>query len=354
MKLSILSVFIVCITSIFTYKVFRDFQERWKDTETFHETIMKSPLLVRHLLIPPKQLGIDKWYPGDSAIYQLKTNTENKEISFSVAAEDVGGSERHWLRIDGVSEFNTAAIAIWSLLNEGTLHPGSETDGFFSQDGTFVFPFFSATFPRYQIVLENMGGKIVETLAGQFRCQHYFARIRVPNGKFVPLLELWADPSVRPLGVVRARWRDETLELIDVKLPFPVEVPNILSKTSFNHQKIREQGCAQCHHEEIGGKDLRFLSKYSLGGTALNLAQCLFHYYQSGLVNHEEPIHLQIPLESWQFASKEPVRFTWTKGSVWVEPDHRRQLMISLDKIVQQGDITAQPRAGALILNLKK
>lgn len=317
----------------------------------FQEAIINPPLIVKHLLIPPEQLGVDRWHPGDYAAYELKTNTESGRVSFYIAAQDSGGSQRHWLRTDGLSQFNGTKIELWRLLNENSLRLGSEKDAFFFAGGVFLFPLFPAKFLPYRVLLEDIGDEIVETSIGKFKCQHYFARVRSPSGNLEPLLELWANPSVRPLGIVRARWRNETLDLVEVKTPLPVEIPQALSAT-FDQKRIRDQGCTPCHREEIGGKDLKFLSKYLLSGVELNLTQCLFHYRQTKLVKMSEPIRLQLILKS--SASRELVQFTWGKGKFWIKPDWGGRLVFSLDEIAHQGNIRVQPRTGVLVLNLRE
>jgi len=308
---------------------------------------------VKHLLIPPKQLGIEKWHPGDYAVYKLKTNTENRSISFSVVTQAYEGSGRHWLRTEGLLQFNAVNIAVWTLQNESSLRPGSETDGFCDPGGHFLFPFFSPTFPRYPIHLEYRGDESVQTPIGTLKCQNYFVYIRSPNGKLVPLLELWSNLSVRPLGIVQARWRDETLNLVNVKPYHPIEIPVVLSETS-NLKKIREQGCAQCHHQGIGGENLKIVAMDSIIATTFNLTQCLFHYYQSGLVNREEPLQFQLISNTRRVAGEEVVQFTWTKGSFWIETNQRGQLTLTLDAFASQGDLRVIPQTGFLVLTLRE
>ena len=353
MKIGILTLVIACIAAFITYKVFRDFQSRWKEAETFQSAFLNVPLSVRHLLIFPKQLGVEKWQPGDYATYQLKTNIEKKQISFSVAAPSSDSNEQYWLRTDGLLQFNEMNMAVWKLQNEHSLHPGSEIDAFCDIDGTFLLPFFSTMFPEYPIHLENKDDELVHTPIGKLKCQHYFVHIRSPNGKWTPLLELWSHPSVRPLGIVRARWRDEMLDLVDVKLHHSIELPDALSNAS-NSQKIREQSCTQCHHQGIGGKDLKIVSMNSITGTTLNLTQCLFHYHQTGLVNHDDLLQLLLISDERRLARGEGVRFTWTKGSFWIEANQRGELTFTLDALAYQGNLRAIPQAGFLVLKLRK
>ena len=353
MRLRIITLIIIFMTTIFTVKAFLDFQKRWKATERFQKSIINTPIFLKHLLIPPKQLGVDMWHPGDYAAYQFKTNEESDQFSFYVASRGGTDDSRHWLRTQGLTRFNDRKIELWRLLSETSLLPGDETDGFFFTGDSFLIPVHSVAFPSYSVILEDMGTEIVKTLVGDFECQHYFAGIRSPIGKFIPILEVWANPSVRPLGIVKLRWRDETLDLVDLKAPLSVETPIVNSKI-LNPHVIRDQGCAGCHEKEIGGKDLKFPSRYRLSAKELNLTKCLFHYHQDGLVKTSDLVRLQTILRLGQFNPKEFVQFTWRKGSFWVKTDPVGKLAISLDSLVIHENLRVLPQRGALILNLEK
>lgn len=353
MKFGILSILVACLTGIFTVIVFLNFLEQWKASETLQEILIKTPLFIKHLLISPKQLGIEKWHHGDSAAYQLRTNTKSQRISFYVATQESEENKHHWLRTDGLAQFNATFIELWRLLSETSIRPGTETDSFFYIDDTFLFPFYLSKFPPTPVLLQDLGTEIVKTPVGEFKCQHYFANIRLQGGKLKPLLELWTNSTVPPLGIVRARWRDETLDLVDVKSSLDIERPQALLSTSKQH-RIREQGCTQCHQKGIGGRNLKFPAKYLLSGSNLNLTECLFHYYQTGLIQRRDPIHLQTLKKPGRIASREPVLFTWTKGSFWIKTNHRGQLTFSLDVIASQGNLRAIPQTGLVVLNLQK
>ena len=155
MKIGVLSFAIACMTALITYKVFRDFQNRWKEAETFQNAVLKAPLSVKHLLIPPEQLGIGKWHPGDYTAYQLKTNTENKQVSFFIAAQASGGSEQHWLRTDGLLQFNATNIAVWTLQTNVHFIPVRKQMGFVIQGTLFFFPSFLQHFHNILFILRT-------------------------------------------------------------------------------------------------------------------------------------------------------------------------------------------------------
>ena len=140
MRLRIITLIIIFVTTIFTVKVFLDFQKRWKATERFQQSIINAPIFLKHLLIPPKQLGVDTWHLGDYAAYEFKTNEEIDQFSFYVASRGGTDDSRHWLRTQGLTRFNDTKIELWRLLNETSLLPGDETDGFFFHRRFFSIP----------------------------------------------------------------------------------------------------------------------------------------------------------------------------------------------------------------------
>ena len=353
MKVRLLTVIAVLITAIFMVNIFIIFQKRWNETEIFQNVIINAPLFMKHLLISPKQLGIDKWHLGDAATYQLKTNTESKKISFSVAARESGGGTRHWLRTDGLTHFNAVGVELWRLLSETSLLPGAEAEGFFYAGKSFLFPLYPIMFLPAPILLQDLGSETVQTPIGKIECQHYFVQVHAPSGHLEPLMELWANSSVRPLGIVKARWRDETLELVNVKDPLPIEIPDVFWEV-FNQNSVQDQGCARCHHEDIGGKDLQILSKYLLSSTELNLTDFLFHYYETGLIRTSDPVHIQMISKPGQIASRAPVQITWAKGNFWVKSNQNGQLAFLLDSLVSQEKLRLIPRKGGIVLNLQK
>lgn len=232
MRKSLLPLIAFCIIGLLTFGIFLDFKKKWKVVSTFHTIVSNAPLQKRCLFISPAQLGIQTWDLGDFAEYQLKTNTVSKQISFHVAAnKKTHSSDKFWLKIEGLARFNEMDVDFWYLLSVNSLLPESDSD-------TVIFPRSAVPFFRqqhrytpYPVLLTRAGEVNVETSSGTFKCQHYFAYLLAPDGSRKPLLELWANSSVRPLGIVRARWRDEVLELVRRQNQPSYEISEILSKT---------------------------------------------------------------------------------------------------------------------------
>ena len=353
MKSYILYGTVVCITCIFTLLIFLDFREQWKAAQTFRQAIHNVPLRIRHLFINPEQVQVENWQVGDSAVYHLKTNKESRQISFHVAAQDSRGGNRFWLRTNGLIRFNEMDVELWRLLDEATLRLGSELRGFsfFINAIPFPFPPFK-TLPN-RVILEKLGDEVIETHVGNLISDHYFVFVRSPDGKLEPLLELWANPSVSPIGLVRARWRDASVDLVEVKRKTMQKIPPILLE-AFDRDTPLEGSCTRCHTRGVGGKDLKLEFIDRLNGASLNLTTALFHHRQAKIIKQDDLMHFQFTEESRSARKQAWARFSWNRGSFWVKPDAGGWIRMSMDTIAHQGNITVQPNTGHLDLNIQR
>ena len=226
MKVRVLYGSIVCITSILTILIFLDFRKQWKTAEDFR--VEKVPLSVRPLFIAPEQINIKDWQVGEHSVYHLQTNRESKEISFSLAAQDDKEDNRFWLRTNGLLKFNKIEIEFWRLLDNTNLRPGSEQRSFYFSRNAIPLPLPPLKFPSTPVVIEKLGVEVMVTPIGTLECEHFFAYIRSSDGQLDPLLEMWTHPDARPLGIVRARWQDASLDLVEVTAKSVQEIPQVL------------------------------------------------------------------------------------------------------------------------------
>ena len=353
MKARILYGGIVCITFIFTLLVFRDFQRQRRTSDVFQQVIYSAPLNMRYLLIAPEQVKVENWQVGDSSVYRLKTNAESRQISFHVAARDAKRENQFWLKMDGFLQFNDVEIEFWRLLDKTNLRPGSETRGFFFSHNGIPFPTPPVKFLSNPVALEKLGDEVVETPIGALKCEHVLAYIHSPDGELLPLLELWTNPAIRPLGLVRARWRDAFLDLVAANTNNVSEIPWILL-SEFDRDTPLDGSCSRCHADGIGETDLKLESIDWLSGTKLNLTTGLFHSRQAKIVEPGDLITIQLTEASQRARKQALVRFSWEKGSFWIKPNERSQLRLSLDAIAHQSNIILESSIGRLDLDLRK
>lgn len=345
MKIRVLYSSVVCITCIFTVFVFLDFRKQWKTAQTFRQATHNVPLSIRHLFIAPKQMKVENWQVGESSVYHLKTNKESKQISFHVAAQD---NNRFWLRTDGLVQFHEVDIEIWRLLDKTNLRPGNELRGFYFLRNAIPFPFPPLKLPPYPVILEKLGDEAMVTPIGTLITEHYFAYVRSPDGELEPLLELWTNPTVHPLGLVRARWRDASLDLLRADTNAITEISSVLL-SEFDRDTPMDGSCTRCHTEGVGGKDLKLEFMNWFNGEALNLTTALFHHRQAKIIKQDNLMYIQLTEKSRRALT----RFSGEKGSFWVKPDARGWVRISMDTIAHQGNITVQPNTGHLVLEIQ-
>ena len=351
MKAYVLYGSVICITCLFTVLIFLNFRKQWKTADTFQKAIHNAPLSMRHLLIAPERLKVEDWQIGESAVYYLKTNGGSRQISFQVAARDAIGGKQFWLKTDGFVQFNDVEFEFWRLLDETNLRPGSEKRGFFFWHGAVPTPIPRLQIPTNPIVLEKLGDEFLVTPIGPLKCVHYFAYIRSPDGKLEPLLELWANPTARPLGLVRARWKDASLDLVQVDTRVVPKIPQVLL-AEFGRNTPQDGTCVRCHAENIGDKDSKLEFPLRVSGQRLNVTQTLFHYRQAEMVKPGDLIKIKLTKDKGRAWKEAAVRFSWKKGSFWVKPDRTIGIMFSLDAIAHSGNITIQPRNNRFVLYL--
>ena len=220
-------------------------------------------------------------------------------------------------------------------------------------DNGIPIPIPPVKFTPNPVVLEKIRDQVVETPIGPLKCEHVLAHIRSPDGKLDPLLELWTNPAIRPLGLVRARWQDAFLDLVEVNRKNTPKIPSILL-SEIDRNTPLNGSCTRCHAEGIGGKDLKLESINWLSGAKLNLTHALFHYQKAKILEPTNQIPIQLTEQSGQVKKQAQVRFSWDKGSFWVIPDERNQVRLSLDAIAHQGNIIVEAHIGRLGLDLSK
>ena len=214
-------------------------------------------------LIAPAQLGVEHWQIGDYAEYKYRkrlpqsvlpakeTDTDSnfsvKTLGFHIIDElKASDFHRYWLRITGMLFFREVPGDIYQLGRPIDIQMTSENRRYEYLQNYFPIKVRSYDQDAIPLVkLVELGQAEIETEAGRFDCIHY----RVELGEDFPAQELWANSKVRPLGIVRIRSGDETLELTsfgkekEVKIPKLIQ-PVIQGISTLNH------GCTSCHGQD--------------------------------------------------------------------------------------------------------
>ena len=355
MKNRLLTPTVICLTTFLMFWVFLGFWNKEKEATAFQSIAANQSLSFRHLFIPPEQLGIDTWKIGGYSKYRLRTNIYSKDISFHVAAAVDDVSPRKWLRTSGIRNINGTDVEVWRPLNTTAIHPGSSKEQVLFANGMLPFYTQQKVAVPYPVHLEYVGEVDVKTVIGTFKCQHYFALLVSPTGHYEPLLELWANASVPPLGIVRARWRDEVLELVETQVEYPFEVPEMLAemmswqdtKNAGTHIRHSKSECSNCHD----GTHLKQETLLAVRGEKLDVTESLYHYRRSDLFRPDNLLGLRLRPQHRKHPVSDEIRFTWGKGSFKVKSGILGQIVVSLDESAYEGNIHVAADKGTLILN---
>jgi len=210
-------------------------------------------------LLCPAKLGLS-WAVGDFAAYRHVrrdfTSQGKGSVTNDVRLHLIGtlterGGDRFWLKETGFEEDRLIPKDIFRLVTLTNIQISSE-NRYYSQVHNYIPVNDTAyrTAPLRQVALKTIGNEMITTEAGRFDCVHY----RV-EGKGSFQLDVWMNPTIKPLGVARARSREESLELLSFGNDRSIENPKLLIPILDGRSRL-ESGCTSCHgykdcHEAI-------------------------------------------------------------------------------------------------------
>ena len=173
-------------------------------------------------LITPAELGVDGWQVGDYAEYQysqyLSQVPSFETMVFRIIGElKNADSLQHWLRITGTVFEGKVPDELYQLVSPHDMWMTSA-----NRRHKPPQKHVSSESEHFAVKLVKLGQDKIETQAGHFECMHY----RVELGPDLPAPEIWADPKVRPLGIVRLQSKYEVLELTSFGQGRKNTVPN--------------------------------------------------------------------------------------------------------------------------------
>lgn len=215
-------------------------------------------------LIAPAQLGVAQWQIGDYAVYHYrlkrvtsasvlkqsfaseatKARLASRDVKFHIIGElSTSGQRRYWMRKTGFAFFRAIPKDIYRLVSLDDLRITPETPRFH-----FVRNYVPSRFNAYQqtstprATLVKLAEVALETPAGRFECIQY--RVEV-GGKSTPI-DIWANPNILPLGLVRVSTPNEVLELAAYGRDMDFNIPELIHPVIEGISTL-EQGCTSCH-----------------------------------------------------------------------------------------------------------
>lgn len=204
--------------------------------------------------IAPVRLGVKTWEIGDYAHYRHRYRSSrtddrfDREVSFHImAALEKSGYHGYWMRKTGFEPDRNIPTDIYRYVTVQDLRITPRNPKYLFTRNYFPILHESCEQGTSPLaILTKLGEVEIETEAGRFECIHYKAKLGpVHNHK---VLEIWALPTVAPLGIVRARTETETLDLIAYGHNPNTGVPSLFQPVIDGISTL-ESGCNSCHGE---------------------------------------------------------------------------------------------------------
>lgn len=215
-------------------------------------------------LISPSQLGVKQWQIGDYAEYQynqksatvsslleqhfksdaMQARLSSRDVKFHIIGElSTSGQSRYWMRKTGLAFFRAIPKDIYRLVSPADLRITSETPRFhFVRNYVPRRDDFCQQVSTPLATLVKLEESETKTPAGLFNCIHY----RVEFGTNSAPIEIWVDPKIRPLGIVRVSTPNEVLELASYGQDTAFDVPELIHPVIEGVTTLA-QGCTSCH-----------------------------------------------------------------------------------------------------------
>ena len=215
-------------------------------------------------LISPQQLGVAEWQIGDYVTYRysrklitpthvpeqhwdteaIKTYLAPRDVKFHIVGElSPYEQKRYWMQTTGLLYFRTIPKDIYQLVSPADLRITPETPRFH-----FVKNYVPSRADLYRqtsmpkATLVKIDEVSLETAAGRFECIQY----RVEFGPNSTPIEIWANPKVLPLGIVRVRTPKEVFELTAYGKDTEFNIPELIQPVIEGISTLKE-GCTSCH-----------------------------------------------------------------------------------------------------------
>lgn len=215
-------------------------------------------------LIASTQLGIAQWQIGDSATYRytsklttpqaviekyfgpdgIKARLSSRDVKFHIIAElNTSGEKRHWLRVTGLDFYRKIPKAIYRLVMPNDLRTTPETPWFnFVNDYIPVRTMNCDQTSTPLATLVKLEAVALQTPAGRFDCIRY----RVEFSTDATPIEIWVNPKILPLGIVRVSTPKEVLELTDYGRDTDIQIPELIQPVIEGISTLKK-GCNSCH-----------------------------------------------------------------------------------------------------------
>ena len=160
-------------------------------------------------------------------------------------AHGLDTEDRFWLQASGLRSFRNIPKEVFHLAKPNDLRIISPKLSFELQSG--YIPLEKTMFEQFSTPpfakLTRLGRERIETPAGGFDCERYQIEIGEKE------LQVWVNPKIYPLGIVRITSVDEKMELVSFGYQDEVTLPQMIEPLIQGISTLG-QGCSSCHASE--------------------------------------------------------------------------------------------------------
>ena len=230
------------------------YSARSREIVAKHPICYGSTFATDYNFLVPAELGVEHWQIGDYARYRRYIVDTDGELSvakslveFQVIAQlGESDSSRYWLRSKGTRFYREIPQDLYQLGTVSDLRMSSHNRGYrFTQNHLPVILKCDQTSVSLAKLVKVRSEK-VETESGEFQCVHYRGALMDPATYEERSIEIWANPTVRPLGIVRFRSDTELLELVSFGVETDIIIPQLIEPVIQGISKL-EVSCTSCH-----------------------------------------------------------------------------------------------------------
>jgi len=265
---------------------YQQYDRRWKAMKEFRRFVSSAPIEVRHLLIAPRDVRISAWQHGAFAKYRITRNQRETEITYGVAMDARTSPARKWLATSGVISLYGIDSPVYRSVSEENVRLDSESAAYYLVQHSFPVQAQRRLPPQWNVDIQWLNETNLELRDCTVQTTRALAYLISPDGKKYPLLELWANPSVQPFGIVRARWRDQVMELAQYGRSDTHAVPSGILESE-SHSRGLANACSRCHAASVGGEGVVLESPYFLSGDRVRLGEASYHLLSRSVHSNE-------------------------------------------------------------------
>lgn len=329
------------IVAIGSFAAFQQFQQRWLRVRAFNAITKAGPLEIRHLFASPQALNVAAWQDGDAATYESKSGHKTRRVSYSVIKTD-----QTLLAMIGRIDLNGVNAALVRAVSESDIRMGAEKKSWLAFDDRTVSPFAAQAPLNLQLVYERIGSEVLACGELQLPTDRFHVSAISASGDRTPFMRLWVNSKIRPLGIARAEWRDESIQLVSWGVNDTNTRPDRSLRSLPWNQFTGNNICASCHGTRPFGAFTVHGPNIS-SARSLDLTTAFYHARAAGVVD-ADPMYVARSTQSGDF-----VQFKTGHGSLRARIAPPDSFSFSFDPIMTRAHVVITSATGPITVSAR-